>query len=93
MAIYQNSRYEYSIVDFISTKVDGDSNPVVFYEFSNLGRVTYQEHVYVQGERLDQISETYYKRPGFWWLIMEYNPSITDVTNIPAGTILKIPNV
>lgn len=93
MAIYQNSRYEYSVVDFISTEYNGDANPVVFYTFSDLGLVSYKEHTYVEGERLDQISQLYYKRPGFWWIIMEYNPQIEEITDIPAGTVLKIPNV
>lgn len=93
MAIYQNSRYEYSVIDFISVIPDGDANPIVFYEFSDLGLISYTEHVYVEGERLDQISQRYYNRPGFWWIIMEYNPNITDITDIPAGTVLKIPNV
>jgi hypothetical protein len=91
--IFQNSRYEYSVVDFFAVTEEGDTNPVVFYKFSNLGLTSWREHIYVEGERLDQISNQYYKRPGFWWIIMEYNPEITDITDIPAGTTLRIPNV
>lgn len=93
MAIYKGSRYEYSTVDYFSTSLDKDDNVVVFYEFSELGLVEYWEHTYVQGERLDQIAYKYYKRPGYWWIIPEYNPSITNLTKITPGTILKIPNV
>lgn len=93
MAIYKGSRYEYSTVDYFSTNIDKDDNVVVFYEFSQLGLVEYWEHTYVEGERLDQIAYKYYKRPGYWWIIPEYNPSITNLTSIAPGTVLRIPNV
>ena len=93
MTIYKGSRYEYSVVDFVSKTVSGDANPIVFYEFTNLGAVTYYEHTYVQGERLEQLAAKYYKNPQYWWIIPEFNPQISDFTNIPNGTVLKIPNV
>jgi len=93
MTIYKGSRYEYSTIDFISKTVGGYANPIVFYQFSTLGKINYFEHSYLPGERLDQIAATYYKNPEFWWLIPEFNPQITDFTNIPVGTVLKIPNV
>ena len=93
MAIYRGSRYEYSTVDYFSTTVNGTEEPVVFYSFSDLGYVRYWQHTYVEGERLDQIAYQYYQRPQYWWIIPEYNPEITDLNNIPAGTVLRIPNV
>jgi hypothetical protein len=93
MAIYKGSRYEYSTVDYFSPNIDKDDNVVVFYEFSQIGLVEYWEHTYVQGERLDQIAYKYYKRPGYWWIIPEYNPKLTNLTTITPGTILRIPNV
>jgi len=92
MAIYKGSRYEYSTVDFIAKTLNGASNPVVFYQFSNIATLTYYEHTYTQGERLDQLATKYYKNPLYWWLIAEFNSSV-DLTNIPAGTILRIPSV
>ena len=93
MAIYKGSRYEYSTVDYFSTSLEKDDNVVVFYEFSQIGLVEYWEHTYIQGERLDQIAYKYYKRPGYWWIIPEYNPSITNLNEITPGTKLRIPNV
>jgi hypothetical protein len=93
MSIYRGSRYEYSTIDFFSVSPDGSENPVVFYDFSGLGFVRYWEHIYVQGERLDQIAYKYYKRPEYWWIIPEYNPEITDITNITPGTVIRVPNV
>jgi hypothetical protein len=93
MTIYKGSRYEYSTIDFVSTKLNGPLNPIVFYKFSDLGTVQYYEHVYLKGERLDQLAQTYYKNPEYWWIIPEFNPQIQDFNNITSGTVIKIPNV
>lgn len=93
MSIYKGSRYEYSTIDYFSTKIDGPERPYVMYTFSNLGLTNFWEHRYIQGERLEQIAFKYYNRPDFWWVIPEYNPQITDINNIESGTILRIPNV
>lgn len=93
MAIYKGSRYEYSTIDYFSTKENEASKPYVMYQFSNLGLTTYWEHVYQTGERLDEIAFKYYKRPEYWWIIPEYNPQIENINAIPAGTVLRIPNV
>ncbi|CAB4174317.1 Phage Tail Protein X-like [uncultured Caudovirales phage] len=92
MTIFKGSRYEYSVIDFLSTTTDGSANPVVQYQFTNGGYMAYYEHVYVEGERLDEIAFKYYQLPGFWWSFMESNPEIADINNIPAGTVLRIPN-
>ena len=62
--IYQNSRYYTQLVDYFTYTVDGDSFPIVYYEFDNPNTVSWWEHVYVEGERLDQISHKYYIIPG-----------------------------
>lgn len=92
MTIYKGSRYEYSTIDFLSTTPGGSAYPTVQYQFTNGGYMKYYEHTYIAGERLDQISSKYYQTPGFWWSFMESNPQITDLNNIPAGTVLRIPN-
>lgn len=91
--IYQNSRYYNQLIDYISFTPEGDSFPIVFYEFDNQSTLSWWEHMYAEGERLDQIANLYYQRPEFWWIIPEYNPQIVDFLNIPAGTILRIPRV
>lgn len=93
MSIYKGSRYEYSTIDYFTTVRNGEEKPTVFYSFSELGLVDYWEHVYVQGERLEQIAFKYYNRPEYWWIIPEYNPQILDINNISVGSVLKIPNV
>ena len=93
MGIFQGSRYEYSVVDFVATSEDADANAVVFYSFDELGVFSYLEHTYVQGERLDSIANRYYDRPDMWWTILDHNPEIDDPDNIQPGKILRIPNV
>ena len=93
MAIYQGSRYEYSTIDYLSSTQNGSSFPVVFYSFSNLGYISYFEHTYVEGERLDEIAFKYYQRPGAWWYILEKNPEIHDPFNITPGTKIRVPSV
>ena len=91
--IYQNSRYYNQLIDYFSFYPDSDEYPIVFYAFDNPGITTWIEHIYEQGERLDQISFKYYNRPDFWWVIPEYNQSIEDFNNIQPGTVLRIPRV
>ncbi len=93
MAIFKGSRYEYSTIDYVATTPQLVEEPIVFYRPSELGLTRYWEHTYVEGERLDALSYKYYKNSEYWWLIVEYNPSVADFTNITPGTILRIPNV
>ena len=93
MAIYNGSRYQYSNIDYVQTNSANPALPIVFYQFSVFGTVSYQLHSYIQGECLDQLSFKYYKRPDFWWAILEANPQIADPTNISPGTSIRIPHV
>ena len=93
MTIYKGSRYEYSTIDYVSTKNGDPEKAIVFYTFSDIGTITYHLHTYTTGERLDQIADKYYNNPEYWWVIPEFNPEITDFTNIKYGTLLRIPSV
>lgn len=93
MSIYQGSRYEYSVVDFVSIAQDADANAIVFYEVEDIGTISYREHIYRQGERIDNIAFDYYQDPALWWIILDANPEIEDPTNIKAGTVIRIPSV
>lgn len=93
MAIRLGSRYELSVVDYISLDALGDSYPVVFYEFEDLGTLTYQEYPWKEGDRLDNLAVKFYRNPKLWWIIAEANPEIEDIQYIPSGTLLRIPNV
>ena len=91
--IYQNSRYYNQLIDYLAFSENGDSYPIVFYEFDNSGVISWWEHIYTEGERLEQIAQRYYNRPDYWWVIPEYNPKVSDFANIKPGTVLRIPRV
>ena len=91
--IYQGSRYYNQLIDYVSFVENEDELPIVFYTFDIQGTITWNDHVYQKGERLDQLSFKYYGRPDFWWIIPEYNPEIDDFSNISPGTVLRIPRV
>lgn len=93
MTIYLGSRYADSTVDFFSIRPGGDQNPTVFYDFPDIGTLQYTEHTVVSGERLDQLGYKYYRRSSMWWVILDHNPELKDIFDIPAGTILRIPRV
>lgn len=93
MTIYLGSRYEIATVDFLAVTPMGDAAPVVFYEFSNLGKMTYAEYSWKTGDRLETLAMRFYRDPELWWIIAEANPEITDIQNISAGTVLRIPSV
>lgn len=93
MAIYKGSRYEYSLIDYLYTPKFDMSTPIVFYTIASLGKLSYTEHQYVPGERLDQLATTYYNNPKLWWLIVEANPEVVDFIHLTQGTVLRIPNV
>jgi len=44
-------------------------------------------------ERLDNISNTFYKTPNNWWIIAKANNLANGTIAVPAGTKLFIPNV
>ena len=93
MTIQGSSRYFNSDIEYIQLTANGGDTPVVFYDFTEIGKITYDIHVYTQGERLDDIANKYYGKPGLWWVIPEYNPTILDFQNLLPGTELVIPRV
>ena len=93
MSIYQGSRYEYSTIDFVAVTNDGDQDPIVFYEFPEIGTIKYTEYVWKEKDRLDLVAYNFYQRTDIWWYILDNNPEIADPNAIPAGTVLRIPRV
>ena len=95
MAIYSGSRYEYSTVGYLSGDPYGveSTQPILFYYFDEIGTITYKEYEWKLGDRLDVLAFQMYRNPSLWWVIAEHNPEAVDPANIPAGTVLRIPNV
>lgn len=49
-------------------------------------------HRVIASERIDNIAYAYYGDATLWWKIGDANPEVLDFSNIPMGTILRIPN-
>lgn len=45
-----------------------------------------------EGDRYDKLSEQFYSKVDFWWIIAVANPEVsTDSLSIPVGVQLRIP--
>jgi hypothetical protein len=55
--------------------------------------VQYYQYVWAEGDRIDSVTNNLMGNPSFWWQIMDANPEIINPTDIPVGTILRIPRV
>jgi hypothetical protein len=44
-------------------------------------------------ERLDNISNTFYRTPKNWWIIAKANNIANGTISVPEGTVLFIPNI
>jgi hypothetical protein len=46
----------------------------------------------VDGDRLDNLANTYYKNPSYWWVISTINNNVNNCSMFPTpGTQLRIP--
>lgn len=91
MTILANSRYANSSV--VAVDKDGADvavivpSPAVAYSFS------YVNHQVADGERPDTLAYQYYTDPTLWWRIAQANPEIMYWDSVPAGTIIRIPQL
>lgn len=45
-----------------------------------------------EGERIDHLAFNMYGDARLWWKIADANPEILDWTNVPTGTVLRVPS-
>jgi hypothetical protein len=88
-----DSRYYDSTIDYFTVTETGENAPVIFYEFSSLGRMNYVDYTWKQGDRIDSLATKFFLFPTRWWIIAEFNPKISDWVNIAPGTNIRIPRV
>ena len=68
-------------------------NPIGMGNSRIFDDVRYKEHVYIIGERLDQLAYRYFNESEYWWIIALYNNIYYPFKSggLTAGKILKIP--
>lgn len=88
--ISSRSRYANSAVSVVSsargdllTILPPDPAPKVF-------NFTYM--LVTEGDRIDLMAHRIYGDDTLWWIIANANPEIMDWSNVPAGTVLRIPS-
>ena len=47
---------------------------------------------WVEGDRLDNLSNRFLGAPEYWWQILDINPEINDPFSVTPGTQIRIPN-
>lgn len=87
--IYEGSRYQRATVAAVPS--DHGWAPTVFRDIPSEVLPTRQV-VMSDHETLQDIAYRAYGDPELWWHIADNNPDVLYPDNIPAGTVLRIPN-
>jgi hypothetical protein len=90
--IYSDSRYANGLILKAQDARTGQYRLAVYRQFPSEKREFYY-YTWVEGDRIDMVSNSLLGSPAFWWRIMDANPEIIDPFSIPVGTTLRIPNV
>lgn len=88
--IYTDSRYADGTLIKAQDARNGTYRLGVYRKFPSK-IVDFYQYVWVEGDRIDMVANTLLGTPAFWWKIMDANPEIGNPTNIPVGTVLRIP--
>lgn len=79
-----------------SVRIDTTKN-IPYYESTLLSTIPTEEvpfYYVARGmERLDTLSNLFYKTPKYWWVIAKANNLANGTISVPDGTKLFIPNL
>lgn len=88
--ISSRSRYANSTLSVVKgdrgdllTILPGQPQPKVF---------NYTSMLVTEGDRIDLIAHRVLGDDTAWWKIADANPEILDWTNLPVGTVLRVPS-
>lgn len=92
--IFANSRYVNAVLAPAETSDHMSVMAVYPVRPNRRKRVTYTEHVIVDGDRMDRLAAQFYGDATQWWRIAQANPEIFyPEGDLPSGNILRIPSV
>jgi nucleoid-associated protein YgaU len=89
VAIAASSRYASSAV--VPLDRDGQIVNVIVPGQQFATTFSYVSHMITDNDRLDRLANQYYGDPSQWWQIANANPEWIDWSNIPVGTVVRIP--
>lgn len=82
---------------YISPLVVDTTKKIPYYETAIPSAVPTEDipfyYIAQDGDRLDSISNLFYKTPDNWWVIAKANNIANGTIAVPGGTKLLIPNV
>jgi hypothetical protein len=88
--IFTDSRYATGTLSKSFDARTGTNNVTLFRQFSSESSAFFYYN-WSQKDRIDLIATEFLGDPSLWWLIMDYNPEISNPFDIPLGTVLRIP--
>jgi hypothetical protein len=88
--IYSDSRYANGKILKAQDSRSGINRTAVYRVFPNAATEFYN-YTWVEGDRIDVVANNLLGSPSFWWRIMDFNPELVDPTNIPIGTVIRVP--
>lgn len=89
--ISAESRYSDSTLVTVTSKT-GDRIAIVPGDPSSY-TFNYVNYVTKGLDRIDLIANAFYGDPKIWWRIADANPEIMDWSVLPAGKLIRIPNI
>jgi phage tail protein X len=90
MTIQQGSRYITSPT--ATLQVNGTAREVIVSSPQENYTFSYTSYQVIGSDRLDTLAQAFYGDSTKWWAISDANPEILDWTNMPVGTIIRVPN-
>jgi nucleoid-associated protein YgaU len=89
--IFLNSRYAKSEVMSVTSTTDVVRRTVLRTPPTALGALEFREYLWVDGDRIENISFKMLGDVNLWWYIMDFNPQIMDPLSIEPGTLIRVP--
>lgn len=89
--IATNSRYISDLVVRVQD-ANGNWNLAVYTSIPADQRIQYIYHTMTQGDTLTQLAYYAYNDDTLWWYIANANPEVQYWDDVPAGTVIRIPN-
>lgn len=88
--ITSDSRYVTATIATIQTKTGSRQTVVVPDPAERV--ISYTNYLVRDGDRIDQLANTFLGVSKLWWMIADANPEILDWLVLPRGTVLRIPS-
>lgn len=92
MSIYDGSRYT-NVFTYTEDSVKWGGKVTAFH-IRTLLRINTSnaiKHTWIEGDRLDVLSNRYYGEHQYWWFILDANPKYMEEEEINKGDVLLIP--